>query len=231
MTTITIVGDGPGGLSAALFLAKAGNDVTVFGQDETPMHHAQLHNYLGIADINGSDFQRAAREQVTDLGATILDAEVEQIDTGDGSFTTTPASGDPVDSDYLILAGGKASQRLAGAVGLEVEDGRVAVDEEYRTSLDRVYALGRLVRPDRSQAIISAGAGAVAALDILSREAGKDVHDWDTPPEHDHDRPSHDAPPSASRWREGRRPTCRVTIRIHPRAATSAPATKTAGRP
>jgi thioredoxin reductase (NADPH) len=38
-----------------------------------------------------------------------------------------------------------------------------------------------VARPDRSQAIISAGAGAVAALDILSREAGRDVHDWDSP--------------------------------------------------
>ena len=52
--------------------------------------------------------------------------------------------------------------------------------------LDRAYAIGRLVRPERSQAIISACAGATAALEILSREAGTDVHDWDTPPEHDH---------------------------------------------
>lgn len=185
MTAITIVGDGPGGLSAALFLAKAGNEVTVFGQDETPMHHAQLYNYLGIAEISGSDFQRAARQQVANLGATIVDAEVETIEAGEGSFTANPASGDPVDSEYLILAGGKASQRLAGDLGLDVEDGRVTVDDEYRTTIDRIYALGRLVRPDRSQAIISAGAGAVAALDILSREAGKDVHDWDTPPEPD----------------------------------------------
>jgi thioredoxin reductase len=45
-----------------------------------------------------------------------------------------------------------------------------------------VYVVGRLARPNRSQAIISAGAGAAAALDILSREAGEDVHDWDSPP-------------------------------------------------
>ena len=33
MARIIIVGDGPGGLSAALFLAKADQDVTVFGMD------------------------------------------------------------------------------------------------------------------------------------------------------------------------------------------------------
>ncbi len=65
MAHIAIVGDGPGGLSAALFLAKAGQTVTVFGTDETARHYAYLHNYLGIAEISGSDFQRVARDQVT----------------------------------------------------------------------------------------------------------------------------------------------------------------------
>jgi thioredoxin reductase (NADPH) len=37
--------------------------------------------------------------------------------------------------------------------------------------------------------MISAGAGATAAIDILSREAGREVHDWDNEPEHDHDHP------------------------------------------
>jgi hypothetical protein len=48
--------------------------------------------------------------------------------------------------------------------------------------MDRVYVVGRSARPERSQAIISAGAGAAAALDILAAEAGKNVTDWDSPP-------------------------------------------------
>ena len=51
--------------------------------------------------------------------------------------------------------------------------------------MDRVYVVGRSARPKRSQAIISAGAGAAAALDVLSREAGEDVQDWDSPPKED----------------------------------------------
>ena len=47
---------------------------------------------------------------------------------------------------------------------------------------DGVYAVGRLVRPQRSQAIISAGAGAAAAIDILSTLKGEPVQDWDEPP-------------------------------------------------
>jgi thioredoxin reductase len=59
----------------------------------------------------------------------------------------------------------------------------VVVNTEYATDVDRLYAVGRVARPERSQAIISAGAGATAALDILAREAGRDITDWDTPPE------------------------------------------------
>ena len=45
MATIAIIGDGPGRLSAALFIARAGHEVTVYGADETVMHYAFLNNY------------------------------------------------------------------------------------------------------------------------------------------------------------------------------------------
>ena len=61
MSSVVIVGDGPGGLSAALFLAKNKLQVTVFGQDQTAMHYAYLYNYLGLPEIDGSDFQEIAR--------------------------------------------------------------------------------------------------------------------------------------------------------------------------
>ena len=40
--------------------------------------------------------------------------------------------------------------------------------------------VGRATRPQRSQAIIAAGQGAAAALDIMAAEAGKDVVDYDS---------------------------------------------------
>lgn len=188
MSTI-IIGDGPAGLSAALFLAKNDHPAVVYGTDDTPMHHAQLYNYLGIRDISGSDFQTAARAHAREHGTELRDEEVSAVEVVDGRFVARAANGNAT-GDYLILAGGKQAQGLARDLGVEIVDGRVAVDREYRTNVDRIYALGRLVRPDRSQAIISAGAGATAALDILSRETGADVHDWDTPPAHDHDHPN-----------------------------------------
>ena len=79
MADVIIIGDGPGGLSAALFLAKNGQNVTVFGQDETPMHYAKLYNYLGIPEITGTDFQKVAREQVQSFGADLQEERAAQI--------------------------------------------------------------------------------------------------------------------------------------------------------
>jgi thioredoxin reductase (NADPH) len=175
-----VVGDGPGGLSAALFLAKGGHEVTLFGQDETALHSALLRNYLGIPEILGSDFQRIAREQVASFGADLRDERVVAVSAGD-VFAVRTEAGDTVTADYLVLTEGK-SAALADALGLARSEVGIAVDGEYRSSLERCYVVGRSARPKRSQAIISAGAGATAALDILAREAGHDVQDWDKPP-------------------------------------------------
>ena len=70
MTDVLIVGDGPAGLSAALFLAKNEMSVKVFGQDQTLMHKAVVYNYLGIPDITGSEFQKISRQQVEKFGGT-----------------------------------------------------------------------------------------------------------------------------------------------------------------
>lgn len=181
MAAVIVVGDGPGGLSAGLFLAKNGHDVVVFGQDETAMNYAYIYNYLGIPEIAGTAFQRVARRQVTGFGARLIDEEVTTVTAGE--IVEVESESGSYEADYLILTEGK-NPKLARSLGLEADDsGAIVVDADNRSSIDRVYVVGRSVRPSRSQAIISAGAGAVAAVDILAREAGQDVQDWDSPPE------------------------------------------------
>lgn len=183
MQDVAIVGDGPGGLSAALFLAKNGLGVTVYGLDKTAMHHAQLRNYLGVEDEHGSEFQKRARRQVEAQGASLAAMRVETVTSTADGFVLGLEGGGQQTARYLVLSEGK-SPRLAQQLGLEFDPNEgLPVDINGRTALDRVYAVGRLARPGRSQAIISAGDGAAVAIDILSREKGEDVTDWDTPPE------------------------------------------------
>ena len=187
---VIVIGDGPGGMSAALFLAKNKLDVVVFGDDASAMNYALLRNYLGIPEILGTEFQARARAQVAAFGARIRSDRVAELapigspssSGAPGSWSVVLDGGERLTARYLVLSEGKGP-RLARQLGLSFDEGTgIATDRNARSRLDGVYVVGRSARPGRSQAIISAGDGAAAAIDILSRERGKDVLDWDEPP-------------------------------------------------
>ncbi len=181
MPDVIVVGDGPGGLSAALFLAKNKLDVVVFGDDKSAMHFALLRNYLGFPEILGSELQAAGRQQVIAFGARLRDDRVSKVVNANGRFTVSVEHGEEMSAKYLILSEGKGP-RIALQLGLAFDESKgISVDRNSHSSVDRIYVVGRSARPGRSQAIISAGDGAAAAIDILSREKGHDVLDWDEP--------------------------------------------------
>ena len=177
MSDVIVVGDGPGGLSAALLLAKNGADVDVFGTDDTPMHKAMLYNYLGIPEMTGTEFQKTSREQVKKLGANLVKSRVEKLEKSGDVFRVETADGKTQEAKFIILATtNKAHQK---ALGVERENGAASVDRNGRTNVDGCYAIGWASRKDKIQAIISAGDGAAAAIDILSRQKGEPFHDFD----------------------------------------------------
>jgi thioredoxin reductase len=183
MPDVIVIGDGPGGLSAALFLAKNGMSVAVFGQDKTAIHYAQLRNYLGVEDMGGDKFQEIARGQVSAVGAELNDKRVKSVEKTDDGFKILTEAGTERQGRYLILSEGKGP-RLAKELGLEYDPKTgIEVDRNGLSKISGVYVVGRSARPGRSQAIISAGDGAAAAIDILSREKGEEFSDWDSPPE------------------------------------------------
>ena len=180
MTHVAIVGGGPAGLSAALFTAKNDLEATVFDTDETWMHKAHLFNYLGIESEDGSAFVADSREQVEGFGADLRDAEVTGVsESGDGFTVAT--EDDEVAADYVVLATG-ADRSLAEELGASFTDEDIVdVDVDMETSVQDVYATGAMVRAEEWQAIIAAGDGAAAALNILSKEKGEHFHDFDVP--------------------------------------------------
>lgn len=180
MTDVVVVGGGPAGLSAALFTSKNGLETQVFDTDETWLHSAHLFNYLGIESRDGTTFLEDARDQVASFGARYEETEVTGVeDTGDGFEIET--SEDTISADYVILATG-TDRDLAEDLGCSMTDEDVvAVDVTKETSVSDVYATGAMVRAEEWQAIISAGDGAAAALNVLTKEKGEHFHDFDTP--------------------------------------------------
>jgi thioredoxin reductase len=181
MPDVAIVGGGPAGLSAALFTEKNGLDTTVFDTGDSWMHHAHLFNYLGIRSISGDEFMHVARGQVTDRGVTLNDdEEVTAVERAGDGFTVTSVE-DEYDVDYVVLATGDDAT-LAEDLGCAFTDEEtVDVDVTMETSVENVYATGAMVRNGEYEAVISAGDGGAAALNILSKEEGEHFHDFDTP--------------------------------------------------
>lgn len=181
MRDVAIVGGGPAGLSAALFAAKNGLETTVFDTDGTWMHKAHLFNYLGIGSVDGSAFIATARQQIDDFDVERKQGEeVTAVDPRNGGFSVTTGE-DEYETSYVILATG-ADRGLAEEMGCEFTDEDVVdVDVTMETSVENAYATGAMVRAEEWQAVISAGDGAAAALNILTKERGEHFHDFDTP--------------------------------------------------
>jgi thioredoxin reductase len=180
MASVAVVGGGPAGLSAALFTAKNGLETTVFDTDETWMHKAHLFNYPGIGSIGGSEFMGVARQQADDFGVDRKQGEEVTGVSKDDGFTVTTDDGE-YEADYLVLATG-ADRSLAADLGCATDDdGVVEAGVEMETSVEDAYATGAMVRAEEWQAVISAGDGAAAALNILSKEKGEHYHDFDVP--------------------------------------------------
>ncbi|WP_265110884.1 NAD(P)/FAD-dependent oxidoreductase [Halosolutus halophilus] len=179
-TDVIVVGGGPAGLSASLYTQKNGLETILFDTDSTWMHKAHLFNYLGIGSIDGSAFMETARTQVDSFGVERKQGEtVEAVTPSDNGFVVeTPA--DEYEATYVVLATG-ANRDLAESLGCSFDGDVVDVDVTMETTVTDAYATGAMVRAEEWQAIISAGDGAAAALNILSKEKGEHYHDFDVP--------------------------------------------------
>ncbi|TKX81597.1 NAD(P)/FAD-dependent oxidoreductase [Halorubrum sp. SD626R] len=180
MADVAIVGGGPAGLSAGLFAGKNGLDAVLFDTDKTWMHKAHLFNYPGIGSVGGSEFLATLRQQADDFGVDRKQGEAVTgvAESSDGFAVTTEE--DEYEADYLVLATG-ASRDLAESLGCEFDGDLVDVGVSMETSVDGAYATGAMVRAEEWQAVISAGDGAAAALNVLSKEKGEHYHDFDVP--------------------------------------------------
>ena len=123
MPKVIIVGNGPAGVSASLYIIRGGVDVQIIGKDMGALVKAEkIENYYGFEDgITGEELIKTGIKQAKNLGVEVINDEVVGV-SYDGNFIIKTKQ-DEYKSDALIMATGTA--RKAPAIkGLSELEGR-----------------------------------------------------------------------------------------------------------
>ena len=115
---VIIIGGGPAGLTAALYLARARYRVVVvekekFGGQITITH--EVVNYPGVGRTSGTELTETMRAQAESFGAEFLLTEVEALDLTGDIKTVKTARGELKAFGILLATG--AHPRMVGFTG------------------------------------------------------------------------------------------------------------------
>ncbi len=112
---VIIIGSGVAGLTAAVYLARAGfaplviTGSTVGGQISAAQH---VRNWPGILDTTGGNLSQSLYEHADSLGAVFLDERVISVTAKTRKLSVTLSSGLKIESRSLIVALGAGHRRL-----------------------------------------------------------------------------------------------------------------------
>ena len=143
MIDVLIIGAGPAGLSAAIYVERAGKHavcleaMTVGGQIvNTP----EIANYPGIKKTSGFEFSMALYEQATELGAEVIYEKAAEVKVkDDGTKVTVTESGKEFESRAVIIATGAKNRHL----GIAREDELLGRGVSYCATCDGAFFKGK----------------------------------------------------------------------------------------
>ena len=109
-----IIGKGPAGISAAIYLKRYGYNPLVIGKDGGALEKAHLiENYYGIESITGNDLIESGINQAKRLGIEVLTEEVIDISFFDNLTITTKDN--VYQAKTIVLALGASRNRYVKA--------------------------------------------------------------------------------------------------------------------
>ena len=144
---VVVIGGGPAGLTAALYLARARYRVVVVEKDHFGGQitiTAEVVNYPGVGRTSGAELTETMRKQAESFGAEFLLAEVTGLDLSGDVKTVRTSRGDLKCFGVLLATG--AHPRMVGFQGEEQFRGRgvaycATCDGEFFTGKD-VFVVG-----------------------------------------------------------------------------------------
>lgn len=161
---VVIIGAGPSGLTAAVYLTRAGRSVAVV--EKIPCGGAagvidKIVNYPGFESVSGYELIDAMMRQAKNFGAEIVFGEA--ISIGDKGTSVKLADGDMLNCKAVILAAGCKAEGL----GLPREDEYLGQGVSYCATCDGGFYRGKTV------AVAGFGEKAVRAAEYLKNIAAK----------------------------------------------------------
>ncbi len=161
MEKVVILGTGPAGLTAAIYLARA-NMKPIIIEGTQPGGQltltTEVENFPGFVDaIMGPELMDNMRKQAERFGAEFKRGWVTDVDLSKNPYTLQVYGLGGIQTEALILSTG-ASAKLLNIPG--------------------VFACGDVQDRKYRQAITAAGTGCMAALDAERYLESNSTHDW-----------------------------------------------------
>ena len=111
MVDVLIIGAGPAGCQAAIYLKRFNVEPLVIASNDSTLKSAHLvENYYGIPSISGSDLYETGLAQLKKLGVSVKEETVINIEFYDHFVVTTQSN--VYEAKKVILATGKARNKL-----------------------------------------------------------------------------------------------------------------------
>ncbi len=126
MKKVVIIGSGPAGISAALYLQRSGKvEVTVISSGIGALAKAEkIENYYGFAEpISGTELHRRGVEGARRLGVTFREEEVVALSYDMDFHPVVSTAQHEYPADAVLLATG-ASRKSAAITGLTEHEGK-----------------------------------------------------------------------------------------------------------
>lgn len=163
-TDVIIIGSGPAGYTAAIYLGRAGYHPVVIAGALTPggqlVNTTEVENFPGFPDgILGPDLMDAMRKQAERFGAEIIYDDVVAADVNSDVKRVTLDDGDTYTARAIIVATGSRVRKL-GVPGEAEFSGRGV---SYCATCDGFFFRGKPI------VVVGGGDSALTEADFLSR--------------------------------------------------------------